>query len=78
MIDAAMPPACVAQAQAAVASRRGAWIDRAVKTIQAHNASLEEHNGRCGLCGHTAGILWEPPATPRGWVKRFLAARFPA
>lgn len=62
MIDEALPPACLAGARAAVASRRGAWIGRAVDTIQAHNKSLEENKGRCGLCGSTAGILWEPPA----------------
>ena len=62
MIDKVLQPCCVELAQAAVASRRGAWIDRAVKTIQAHNKSLKENRGRCEHCGHMdAGIVWDPP-----------------
>lgn len=63
MIDEAMPPQCLADARATVASRRGAWIDRAVKAIQGHNKELEakENRGRCPRCGSSAGILWEPP-----------------
>lgn len=79
MIDAVLTPACLELARAAVASRRGAWIDRAVKTIRAHNDSLKENNGRCGHCGHRDhGIIWEPPTPPKGWARRWLEARFPA
>ncbi|MES2155397.1 MAG: hypothetical protein V4510_09715 [bacterium] len=77
MIDEAMPPACIAEARAAVASKRGAWIDRAVRAMQAHNRGIE-NGGRCQHCGSQRGILWEPPPLPAGWVARFLAERFPA
>lgn len=51
---------CMREAIVAIANRRGAWIDRAVKTIQAHNRNIEMERV-CGLCAGNAPLLWEPP-----------------